>query len=56
MTAIIAILVGLLLAGAGIYYLAKEKGDREARRIYGATLAAGVLLAGGGLVWLLIGG
>lgn len=31
---IIALIIGILILGAGIYYLAKEKDDAESRKIY----------------------
>ena len=44
---IIAMIVGALILGAGLYYLAKEKNDRESRKIYGiAALIGGVLFLG----------
>ena len=36
--AIIAVLIGLLLIGAGGYYFIKEKSDKESRKIYMITL------------------
>lgn len=38
---IIGIIIGTMIFGAGIYYLAKEKTDREARKIYTITTVAG---------------
>lgn len=31
---IICLIIGILIFGAGIYYLVKEKGDRESKKIY----------------------
>lgn len=31
---IIGLIIGILIFGAGIYYLVKEKGDRESKKIY----------------------
>ncbi len=31
---IIGLIIGILVFGAGIYYLVKEKGDRESKKIY----------------------
>lgn len=42
--AIIGIIIGTMILGAGIYYLAKEKTDREARKIYTSTTVAGAIL------------
>ena len=41
---IIGIIIGAVILGAGIYYLAKEKTDREARKIYTITTVAGAIL------------
>ena len=41
---IIGIIIGLLVLGAGIYYLIKEKNDEESKKIYGITSGAGVLV------------
>lgn len=46
----IAIIIGILLAGAGVYYLVKEKEDEESRKIYIVTLLVGVVLVAGGIV------
>ena len=51
---IIAMIVGALILGAGLYYLAKEKNDRESRKIYGiAALIGGVLFLGALLLTVL---
>ena len=51
---IIGLAIGLLVLGAGVYYLSQEKADAEARRIYlwigaagGAVLCAETLKAKG---------
>lgn len=41
---IIGIIIGAMILGAGIYYLAKEKTDREAQKIYTITTVAGAIL------------
>lgn len=52
---IIALLVGLLIFGAGIYYLLKEKEDSESKKIYGVTIAVGVVIVMGILIkWFLL--
>ena len=38
---IIGIVIGLLVLGAGIYYLIKEKKDPESKKIYSITSAVG---------------
>ena len=51
---IIAMIVGALILGAGLYYFVKEKNDRESRRIYGiAALIGGVLFLGALLLTVL---
>lgn len=41
---IIGIIIGLLVLGAGIYYLIKEKNDKESKKIYGITSGIGVVV------------
>ena len=38
---IIGTIIGLLILGAGLYYLKKEKNDPESKKIYGITSAIG---------------
>lgn len=38
---IMGILIGALVLGAGIYYLIKEKTDKESRKIYGVISCVG---------------
>ena len=42
---IIGIIIGLLVLGAGIYYLIKEKNDKESKKIYGITSGIGAVIA-----------
>lgn len=42
---VIGLIIGILVLGAGIYYLIKEKKDRESRRIYSIVSAAGGVVA-----------
>lgn len=42
---IIGLIIGLLVLGAGIYYLAKEKHDAESKKIYGIVSAVGGVIA-----------
>lgn len=53
---IIGILIGALILGAGIYYLVKEKEDREARKIYTITTVAGALILAGAILKLVLAG
>lgn len=41
---VIALLIGVLILGAGIYYFVKEKADPESRNIYGITIAVGIVV------------
>ena len=52
--AIIGIIIGAMILGAGIYYLAKEKTDREARKIYTITTVAGALILAGAILKLVL--
>lgn len=47
---VIAAIIGVLLCGAGLYYLAKEKDDPESRKIYLITAGVGAILVLGVLV------
>ncbi|SFU31117.1 hypothetical protein [Butyrivibrio sp. M55] len=42
---IIEIIIGLLVLGAGIYYLVKEKDDKESKKIYGITSGVGAVVS-----------
>lgn len=53
---IIGIIIGAMILGAGIYYLAKEKTDREARKIYMITTVAGALILAGAILKLVLAG
>ena len=41
---IIGLIIGILVLGAGIYYLAKEKHDADSRKIYTAISVIGGIL------------
>ena len=41
---IIGLVIAVLVLGAGIYYLSKEKHDPESRRIYSVVTAVGAVL------------
>lgn len=51
---IIGLLIGLLILGFGIYYLIKEKDDKESRTIYMVTTVVGAVIAVGALIFLLV--
>ena len=37
MVSVLLVLVGIMLLGAGLFYLSKNKQDAESRKIYGIT-------------------
>lgn len=41
---IIGLIIGILVLGAGIYYLVKEKHDSESKRIYGIISVIGAVI------------
>lgn len=45
MTGIIGIIIGVLIAGFGLYYFIKEKHSADSRKIYGAAIAIGIIVA-----------
>ena len=51
---IIGLIVGLLVLGAGLYYLVKEKKDPESRKIYGVVSAVGGMLVIGCILSLIL--
>lgn len=51
---VIALIIGLLILIAGIYYLAKEKQDAESRKIYSITIIVGVIVTAFGLIRILM--
>lgn len=38
MITIVGLIIGILLFGAGVYYLQQNKNDAESRKIYGVRL------------------
>lgn len=51
---ILGLIIGVLLIGAGIWYLVKEKHDCESRKIYTVVTIVGVVIAAGSLCSLLL--
>ena len=51
---IIAAVIGALILGAGLYYLIKEKNDKESKKIYTITSVIGALIVVVSLVLLII--
>lgn len=50
---ILAIVIGVLILGAAVYYLAAEKEDAESKKIYGIISAVGAVIAIFGVVKLI---
>lgn len=50
----IGLLIGILILGAGIYYLVKEKSDPESRTIYTVVSVIGAVIAAVCAVLLLV--
>lgn len=40
----IGLVIGILILGAGIYYLSKDKNDPESKKIYGITSIVGAVI------------
>ena len=41
---VIGLLIGILILGAGVFYLMKEKKDAESRKIYTITSVVGAVI------------
>lgn len=50
---VIALLIGVMILGAGAYYLVKEKEDKESRKIYLITAAVGAVIVAGAVIKML---
>lgn len=53
---ILALAIGLMIAGAGVYYYLKERNDADSRKIYSIIGAVGAVIAIGAVVKVLIFG
>ena len=42
---IIGLIIGIMIAGAGIYYFIQEKDEGSSRRIYGTAIIVGAVIA-----------
>lgn len=51
---ILAIVIGILILGTAVYYLAAEKEDDESKKIYGIMSAVGAAMAIFGVVKLIL--
>lgn len=45
MISIVALVIGVLVFGAGLYYLVKEKHDAESKKIYSVVSGVGIVIA-----------
>ena len=52
---IVMLIIGLLLAGAGLYYLSQNKNDPESRKVYGIATGIGVIVAIVSAIFLVMG-
>lgn len=52
--AVIGLIIGLMILGAGLYYWSKEKDNRESRKIYGIASLIGAVIAAAALIRLVI--
>lgn len=52
--AIVGILIGLIILAAGIYYLVKEKSDKESRKIYSIVSVIGAVITIGFIIRLIL--
>ncbi|MFV0414053.1 MAG: hypothetical protein ACK5L3_12445 [Oscillospiraceae bacterium] len=53
--AVVVLLVGLAILVAGLYYLNKEKADKDSVKIYGIMALIGAAVAIGSGVYLFVG-
>ena len=51
---ILGLIIGVLVLGAGVYYLTKEKHDPESKKIYTVVSIVGALVATGSLLTLVL--
>lgn len=51
---ILAFVAGLAILAGGLYYLSKDKDDRESRKIYSITAAVGAILAIAALLKMIV--
>lgn len=51
---IIILIIGLMICGGGLYYLRKEKGDKDSGKIYSAVAFIGAVIMIGAVIKLCI--
>ena len=54
MIGILGVIIGLMVTAAGVYYLTKEKSDKESVKIYSVISIAGLLVLIGSAAWLIL--
>lgn len=47
---VIFLIIGIMVLGAGLYYLVKEKSDPESRKIYSVVSVVGVVVVIGAVI------
>ena len=53
---ILALVIGLMIAGAGVYYYLKERNDADSRKIYSIIGAVGAVIVIGAIVKIIVSG
>lgn len=50
----VGLLIGIALITGGVYYLLKEKGDKDSVKIYGTFVAVGAVITIGMVIKLIV--
>ncbi|MCD8357109.1 MAG: hypothetical protein LUE11_11160 [Clostridia bacterium] len=53
---VIGLVIGIMVLGASVYYLAKEKDDAESKKIYSITTGVGVVIVLAVIIKILVAG
>lgn len=53
---VIGLVIGIMVLGASVYYLAKEKDDVESKRIYSITAGVGAVIVLAVIIKILVAG
>ncbi len=53
---ILALVIGLMITGAGVYYFLKERNDTDSRKIYSIIGAVGAIIVIGAIVKIIVSG
>lgn len=51
---VIGLIIGIMVLGAGIFYLQKEKNDPESKKIYSITVGIGAVIALAAVIRMLL--